>query len=247
MHAALYETTLTLLPIALLGLAAFLFVRRPDVYLRLIVEDGAVEWLQAALWFLSASAGLVAARRLRKAGLGQAALLMALFTAAAVVVGAEEISWGQRIFGWATPAPFLDANLQEETTFHNLLGGQRITAWSSIAVGLFGAAAWLFRGDARSRPGDVRRFIFPARHAALYFLPAALFFLTYNWPPVARLYVRQPAIVPSLHQEVVELLLALGVLILAVDNAVATARFAASAPTRSGPRTGTVPRSGPGA
>ncbi len=34
--------------------------------------------------------------------------------------GGEEISWGQRIFGWDTPPAFEQANLQRETNIHNL-------------------------------------------------------------------------------------------------------------------------------
>lgn len=32
----------------------------------------------------------------------------------------EEISWGQRIFGWSTPETLMDMNAQNETNFHNL-------------------------------------------------------------------------------------------------------------------------------
>lgn len=32
----------------------------------------------------------------------------------------EEISWGQRIFGWSTPESFGDINAQKETNIHNL-------------------------------------------------------------------------------------------------------------------------------
>jgi hypothetical protein len=32
----------------------------------------------------------------------------------------EEISWGQRIFGWATPDFFRENNIQGETNFHNM-------------------------------------------------------------------------------------------------------------------------------
>jgi hypothetical protein len=32
----------------------------------------------------------------------------------------EEISWGQRIFGWNTPETWTDINAQKETNFHNL-------------------------------------------------------------------------------------------------------------------------------
>ncbi len=32
----------------------------------------------------------------------------------------EEISWGQRIFGWSTPESLMEMNAQNETNFHNL-------------------------------------------------------------------------------------------------------------------------------
>jgi hypothetical protein len=37
-----------------------------------------------------------------------------------IVMAGEEISWGQRIFGWATPEFFRENNIQGETNFHNM-------------------------------------------------------------------------------------------------------------------------------
>jgi len=37
-----------------------------------------------------------------------------------VFAGGEEISWGQRIFGWETPDSLASINAQDETTIHNL-------------------------------------------------------------------------------------------------------------------------------
>ncbi|MCL2451890.1 hypothetical protein FWD20_03435 [Candidatus Saccharibacteria bacterium] len=37
-----------------------------------------------------------------------------------ILMAGEEISWGQRIFGWSTPEFFLENNSQRETNFHNL-------------------------------------------------------------------------------------------------------------------------------
>ena len=36
------------------------------------------------------------------------------------VMAGEELSWGQRIFGWATPEVFANLNKQGETNFHNM-------------------------------------------------------------------------------------------------------------------------------
>ena len=32
----------------------------------------------------------------------------------------EEVSWGQRLFGWQTPAALAEVNVQHETNLHNL-------------------------------------------------------------------------------------------------------------------------------
>ena len=39
-----------------------------------------------------------------------------------LVVGGEEISWGQRIFGLQTPATLMEHNVQQETNLHNIDG-----------------------------------------------------------------------------------------------------------------------------
>jgi hypothetical protein len=36
------------------------------------------------------------------------------------VIGMEEISWGQRLFGFATPERLAEANWQAEFNFHNV-------------------------------------------------------------------------------------------------------------------------------
>ena len=47
--------------------------------------------------------------------------VLALALAAAFLfAGGEEISWGQRIFGWATPVGIEEINVQGETNLHNM-------------------------------------------------------------------------------------------------------------------------------
>jgi hypothetical protein len=50
-------------------------------------------------------------------------LLLAVFF---FICFGEEISWGQRIFGWSTPEGWSDLNAQSETNFHNLWRFQSI-------------------------------------------------------------------------------------------------------------------------
>lgn len=87
----------------------------------LFEEDGVFEYL-SALFFVVAAVffGL----SLSKIGMDQNKLKMLLFlllTIFCFFVGMEEISWGQRIFGWSTPENMKDINFQDETNLHNLI------------------------------------------------------------------------------------------------------------------------------
>jgi hypothetical protein len=92
-----------------------------------MVEDGVIEWL-TVFGFL---AGMVVCFR-------RVVLLRSekplLFLAATMMLGlaylfcaGEEISWGQRVFGWGTGDFFKSHNAQEETNLHNLrIGGVKL-------------------------------------------------------------------------------------------------------------------------
>lgn len=119
---------LVLAAVALCAIAAaycVFFLPRETVY-RLGREDGLFEDLTAVCFF--GAAALFAAAYWRSRGAGNDFfvfrtkrnvffLLLALLF---LFGGGEEISWGQRIFGWETPATFQQANIQRETNIHNL-------------------------------------------------------------------------------------------------------------------------------
>ena len=106
-------------------------------------EDGIVEYATAALLAVGALTCALAGRLLR--GMGHRNLgLFHYVVAIAFAVGAlEEISWGQRIFGWETPGAISDVNRQGETTLHNISWLETpvytAVAWMSIAA-IAGAA-----------------------------------------------------------------------------------------------------------
>ena len=83
-------------------------------------EDGLSEWWSVATYLVAA--GLAGAtfwtlRTTRNTKLRY--LYLAL--AAGFFLGAmEEISWGQRLFGWGTPSAFEGINFQDETTTHHV-------------------------------------------------------------------------------------------------------------------------------
>jgi hypothetical protein len=77
-------------------------------------EDGPVENLQAALYAVGSACFFVVAFRDRRNAWAWLFALGLLFCAG------EEISWGQRIFGFATPAELEGANIQHEANLHNV-------------------------------------------------------------------------------------------------------------------------------
>ncbi len=114
-----------------------------------VVEDSFTEWCTVAALF---AAFVVCARRLwvlrnvRNMGFLAVTGFLTLFC----LFGAgEEISWGQRIFGFDSPEFFIDNNAQQETGLHNLqivVGGKkyklnRIIFGTGLAIAFFGYLA----------------------------------------------------------------------------------------------------------
>ena len=106
-------------------------------------EDGIVEYGTAAALAGGAVASALAGRLLRRMGHRNLGAFHYAVAVAFTVGALEEISWGQRIFGWDTPGALSDVNLQGETTLHNIswleTAVYTIVAWISIAA-ICGAA-----------------------------------------------------------------------------------------------------------
>ena len=98
------------------------------------VEDGPVEYGTALFLLFSSfalmwqAAGAASARRVG------GVLLLAFYALLFIFGAGEEISWGQRIFGWETTGYFAEHNVQGETTLHNLKVGDE-----QLAKTLFGS------------------------------------------------------------------------------------------------------------
>ena len=99
-------------------------------------EDRLVE-NATALFLFAAALVLSAARRsgiARRGCAGLAAGLSACYALLFFFAAGEEISWGQRLFGWGTPDFFAEHNYQNETNLHNLMVGEH-----RLARTLFGS------------------------------------------------------------------------------------------------------------
>lgn len=109
----------------IVGWYSIVFVFDAEQVGRLTREDGLVEYTGAAL-FLLASILFFASYVKSRAASGQGWLpikgnvFFLLLGLAFLFVFLEEISWGQRIFGFATPETLRDLNSQSEFNFHNL-------------------------------------------------------------------------------------------------------------------------------
>jgi len=102
-------------------------------------EDGAVEWFGTIALFVASalafSAWLATRHNPDYRGLKR---LVLLGLALVLLFGAgEEISWGQRIFGWGTPDEIAEVNRQGETNVHNL------KFWGFLNITRLAALFWL--------------------------------------------------------------------------------------------------------
>jgi hypothetical protein len=112
----------------------------PDTARGLLVEDGPIE--QATLaFFLLSTLGLIRTWQIHGAHLTspesreERRFFYLILAFLMFVCAGEEISWGQRIFGWETPESWSAKNAQSETNLHNLVvveGGVRDLAHQSF-------------------------------------------------------------------------------------------------------------------
>jgi hypothetical protein len=114
--------------------ATALFLADPSAFHAGAQEDRALEWMSALL--LIGGAGLLAIHAVRRSNALPARLLAAGLCIALAVIGLEEISWGQRLFGFATPEPLAEVNWQQEFNFHNVQ--------TDLFETVYYAGAWLF-------------------------------------------------------------------------------------------------------
>lgn len=148
-----------------------LVASRPGFSL-LAMEDGVVEGLTAVL--LLAPVPLLAVRAVvavrRRAML--AAVLLAVTALGFLVLGMEEISWGQRILGFGTPAGLAESNTQGEANLHNIATDKlEILFYAGTAVGCAGLALVRQRLSAIGRRAAGA--LLPSVPVLLVFAPAA--------------------------------------------------------------------------
>lgn len=104
--------------------SVFIAITDPEYFARTFAaEDHLVE--NATCLFLLVAAGVLGthAVSLWRAGRRTQAILMTFYALVFVMGAGEEISWGQRIFGWESGEFFQEHNKQVETNLHNMMIG----------------------------------------------------------------------------------------------------------------------------
>ena len=96
-------------------------------------EDGVLEYATIVFLALSGIILLFNAAALWRRGVAFGAALTVIYALVFFFGAGEEMSWGQRIFGWESGDYFQENNFQGETNLHNLVVGS-----SHLAETLFG-------------------------------------------------------------------------------------------------------------
>jgi hypothetical protein len=193
-------------------------------------EDGICETLQVVFFALALIESIRAFRGLQARGRkGTAGLYVFAILALCFLVG-EEISWGQRIFGWSTPDDLAHINRQGETTLHNIGEAQDMVGWALLAIGFWGSVLpWLLRrGAPLARFQETLSPFVPSVRFVPYFLPMLLWRIYRNLFPLPSKFTY--AVVQL--NEPLELIMAIGFWLFFMDRRRA---YAAS------PATSTVP------
>jgi hypothetical protein len=149
-------------------------------------EDSLLEWPQFFCVFAASlmfgGIGLTLIRR-RQYGMGLLYLLLLLAT---LFVAGEEISWGQRVFGWGTPEALAEVNHQNETNVHNIRWVQTAFGYVVFLGGMYGALAPVLHSILqrdRSPSTTVFLTIPPLFLVPAFLMPFAYrFFRVFIWP-----------------------------------------------------------------
>lgn len=122
-HKPKTKQKILLVPFIFLVILAILKITlgNTNEYTQIYSEGGLFEYGTVFAFFIATGIGILIARyffQKRQFFLGGA---YCFYSFCFFVVGGEEVSWGQRLFGWQLPEFFEEHNVQGELTLHNLV------------------------------------------------------------------------------------------------------------------------------
>ncbi|WP_394730164.1 hypothetical protein [Altererythrobacter sp. GH1-8] len=183
--AVLARRMLFVLPFILVIILVEVKINRPWTYWHVAgIEDGPIEWLTAIIYMVAALWAGKLAWRFHRTGLAVHAVLSAILALGMFVIGMEEISWGQRVFGIASPEFFVTANRQQELNLHNLGHNKAFLDAAYLVVTFYAMTArlWVPRLLAAFQNGrfaSLGRLVSPPAFLLPYFLVPFLLYLYY--------------------------------------------------------------------
>lgn len=187
-----------------------------QAYLWFVQEDGVAETLQVACYAVSLLLTLLVMGREWRRGDRLMLALYAVLAAGLTFMVGEELSWGQRLVGWATPEAITAVNKQGETNLHNIEGVGATFKWVQMLAGAYGALLpWLVLRSERLAPWREQLYkVVPHFTLAVYFAPLFL------WRVYRNIDALEPSktfyLIVAEYNEVMELIFALGILLFLV-------------------------------
>ena len=210
---------LFLFPIAYFLVFLFTKIAASSTYLAVIGEDALVENVQFVAYFISAIISLTVTLRFFRHRLFVLGISFTILTLILTFIAMEEISWGQRFFGFENSEFMKINNAQHESNIHNLHMFQSKLHKAYILLGLYGTLAWIIKIIPAMRRRQLVRFSVPDWFMSPYFFFVMFIygFLEFLSPFAMRVLhndgFRIGAFVIWRDQEPAELLLALGFLV----------------------------------
>jgi len=140
-------------------------------------EDGLSEWWSVASYLVGHGLAVATAWALWSTRHTKLRYFYLVLAAAFFLGAMEEISWGQRLFGWGTPAALSEINFQDETTIHNVDFANNVIFEALFWGSSLGMAAGLWRLTANMRGlSDRMRLSLPSLNMA----PALLMIMVWR-------------------------------------------------------------------
>jgi hypothetical protein len=111
----------------------------PGLFQFVTSEDRLLEWLQFVGFVATVVFAAIAARLFARQSMKFVPSILILLAVACIFIAGEEISWGQRIFGFGTPEELEDLNKQGETTVHNVGSILTLFNFAMFCLGFYGS------------------------------------------------------------------------------------------------------------
>jgi hypothetical protein len=183
------------LPIWILFISFLVKLLPFDVFYSYAQEDGLIEYFQVLILAVIIYFSLKESFHDFSLSNKKRALFFLILSLAFLFILMEEISWGQRIFGWETNYLLEEVNIQKETNLHNIGLFNQFQSVVYIGISFFGLLLSLFKKFCRQFQGDY--FWRPQSESWLLFLIILIFYLYFT-------FINQD---PYLWSEIMELLL----------------------------------------